>query len=447
MCQAQGGLADPNRGNAAHRRSPRAHGATLRDRAGAALRDAGGGEIEVVDRRRDLSNRAGRPGRRRLDQRAARLVRPAAATDRDQGAGHLLRLPGSGGLRARPIPGLDLDGRAVVLRLPDLRRGRPEGRRGLRRPGGGPGPTDVRTRRGRVRAREAFMAARLPGAVGPPIYTKTCLYTLTPDRDFVVDRLPDHPGVVVVLGAGHGFKFASVLGRIAAELSVDGVTPSAGELDAFRIDRPILLEKDPPTRGWCRRPRPARTVRAERLRGTRDPVATYREARARRAPLEEDRCDRPCALGGPAPGCALGLVGGPASSRPRRPVGRRRSGRPAGRDDPGPRLDEPVRHGARRRLRGLHAQLRPAGRLRPGPRAVPGFAESWSAPPTATPGRSRSGGDEVVGRHAGDRRGCLLVVPDRPRRDRADSTSASATSTRTSRTPASPRSSAPTPRR
>lgn len=31
-----------------------------------------------------------------------------------------------------------------------------------------------------------------------------------------------------------------------AELSIDGVTPSAGELEAFRIDRPILLEKDPP---------------------------------------------------------------------------------------------------------------------------------------------------------------------------------------------------------
>ena len=90
------------------------------------------------------------------------------------------------------------------------------------------------------------MASHLPGALGPPIYTKTCLYTLTPDRDFVSTGCPDHPGVVVALGAGHGFKFASVLGRVAAELAVDGVTPSAGELGAFRIDRPILLEKDPP---------------------------------------------------------------------------------------------------------------------------------------------------------------------------------------------------------
>ena len=92
-----------------------------------------------------------------------------------------------------------------------------------------------------------FLEGHLPGALGPPIYTKTCLYTLTPERDFVVDRLPDQPGVAVVLGAGHGFKFASVLGRIAAELSTDGTTPSAPELGAFRIDRPILREVDPAT--------------------------------------------------------------------------------------------------------------------------------------------------------------------------------------------------------
>ena len=92
-----------------------------------------------------------------------------------------------------------------------------------------------------------FLAGRLPGALGPPIYTKTCLYTLTPDRDFVVDRLPEAPGVTVLLGAAHGFKFASVLGRIAAELAVDGSTPSGPDLERFRIDRPILLEADPAT--------------------------------------------------------------------------------------------------------------------------------------------------------------------------------------------------------
>ena len=92
-----------------------------------------------------------------------------------------------------------------------------------------------------------FMATYLPGAVGPPIYTKTCLYTLTPDRDFVVDRLPDLPGVAVGLGAAHGFKFASVIGRVAGRAEHDGSTPSAAEIARFRIDRPILLEDDPAT--------------------------------------------------------------------------------------------------------------------------------------------------------------------------------------------------------
>jgi len=70
---------------------------------------------------------------------------------------------------------------------------------------------------------------------------------MTPDRDFVVDRLPGVPGVLVVLGAAHGYKFASVLGRILAELVVDRSTPSAGELERFAIDRPILLEANPVT--------------------------------------------------------------------------------------------------------------------------------------------------------------------------------------------------------
>ena len=96
---------------------------------------------------------------------------------------------------------------------------------------------------------EAFVGRYLPAAAGPPILTRTCLYTLTPERDFVVDRIPGLPAVTVLLGAGHGYKFASVLGRIAAELAIDGATASAGDLDRFRIDRPLLLDPDPP-RSW-----------------------------------------------------------------------------------------------------------------------------------------------------------------------------------------------------
>ena len=115
----------------------------------------------------DVPDRAGRARRRRLDQRAARLVRPAPAADRHQGAGDLLRLPGPGGLRARPVPGLDLDGRAVLLRLPDVRRGRTEGRPGLWRPAGRAGRPDVRARRGRLRARRGVHGEPPAGRARP----------------------------------------------------------------------------------------------------------------------------------------------------------------------------------------------------------------------------------------------------------------------------------------
>jgi sarcosine oxidase len=87
-----------------------------------------------------------------------------------------------------------------------------------------------------------FVEAHLPAAGTKEIYTKTCLYTLTPERDFVIDRVPDAPGVLVGLGAAHGFKYASVIGRILVELALDGTSPSDGEIGAFRIDRPALMD-------------------------------------------------------------------------------------------------------------------------------------------------------------------------------------------------------------
>ncbi len=64
----------------------------------------------------------------------------------------------------------------------------------------------------------------IPSALGPVIYTKTCLYTLTPDRDFVVDSIAGQPGAAMAIGAGHAFKFASVIGKTLAELAADGKT-------------------------------------------------------------------------------------------------------------------------------------------------------------------------------------------------------------------------------
>ena len=89
-----------------------------------------------------------------------------------------------------------------------------------------------------------FLGKYIPKALGPIIYTKTCLYTLTPDRDFVVDRLPDHPNVAVGIGGGHGFKFASLIGRILSELAIDGRTER--NIEPFRIERAILQLTNPP---------------------------------------------------------------------------------------------------------------------------------------------------------------------------------------------------------
>jgi sarcosine oxidase len=90
---------------------------------------------------------------------------------------------------------------------------------------------------------ERWARQYLPKALGPVHLRKTCLYTLTPDRDFVLDLVPGHPEIAVAIGAGHAFKFASVIGRILSELVIDGSTPS--DIRPFAIDRPILKEANP----------------------------------------------------------------------------------------------------------------------------------------------------------------------------------------------------------
>lgn len=85
-----------------------------------------------------------------------------------------------------------------------------------------------------------FLRRHLPGFAGPELYTKTCLYTIPPDQNFVLDTLPDHPQIAAAVGAGHAYKFAALLGKILAELAVDG--ESAFPLDAFSITRPAVTD-------------------------------------------------------------------------------------------------------------------------------------------------------------------------------------------------------------
>ncbi|HEY3530956.1 MAG TPA: N-methyl-L-tryptophan oxidase [Nocardioides sp.] len=85
----------------------------------------------------------------------------------------------------------------------------------------------------------AFMRSLLPGS-GPVVRSLRCQYTLTPDRDFVLAPVPDHPAVVVGLGSAHGFKFAPTFGRILADLVTTGETTS--DVSAFGFDRPGLTD-------------------------------------------------------------------------------------------------------------------------------------------------------------------------------------------------------------
>lgn len=71
----------------------------------------------------------------------------------------------------------------------------------------------------------AFLSQYLPAIDGPCRRASVCIYTLTPDRHFVIDLHPDHANVALAAGfSGHGFKFSSVVGEILADLADNGRT-------------------------------------------------------------------------------------------------------------------------------------------------------------------------------------------------------------------------------
>lgn len=86
----------------------------------------------------------------------------------------------------------------------------------------------------------AFLTRHIPGFAGPEQSTKTCLYTIPPDQNFVLDTLPSDPRVVVAVGAGHAYKFAALIGTILTELALNGT--SSYPIDAFTYNRPALTD-------------------------------------------------------------------------------------------------------------------------------------------------------------------------------------------------------------
>ncbi len=69
------------------------------------------------------------------------------------------------------------------------------------------------------------LATRIPSLNGPLVKAHTCMYTLTPDENFVVSKHPQSSMVTIAAGfSGHGFKMASVIGEVLADLAECGKT-------------------------------------------------------------------------------------------------------------------------------------------------------------------------------------------------------------------------------
>ena len=72
---------------------------------------------------------------------------------------------------------------------------------------------------------DAFAARRMPDVATTRIKSVTCRYTMLPGENFLIDLLPGDPNIVVCSAcSGHGFKFATAIGDILADLALEGGT-------------------------------------------------------------------------------------------------------------------------------------------------------------------------------------------------------------------------------
>ena len=120
--------------------------------------------------------------------------------------------------------------------------------------GGTPAAPDAPRREveaGEIEAMRVLLRRYLPRADGPLRSSATCLYTNTPDGHFLVDVHPHHPQVVIAsVCSGHGFKFASAMGEVLADLLLE--KQGRFDLGPFRLGR--LLRPPAPGTGATRAP-------------------------------------------------------------------------------------------------------------------------------------------------------------------------------------------------
>jgi sarcosine oxidase len=103
-----------------------------------------------------------------------------------------------------------------------------------------PATIDRRINDEEIAALRKAIAQIIPSLDGELLKGATCMYTNTPDKDFILDTHPAHPQVSIAAGfSGHGFKFCSVVGEIMADLAEAGQTRH--DLGPFRVAR--FIEK------------------------------------------------------------------------------------------------------------------------------------------------------------------------------------------------------------
>jgi len=137
------------------------------------------------------------------------------------------------------MPGFLVDeGEATYFGFPDLGEGVKVGRHGHFFEEIDPEQPNPPINAADRAATEDFMARRMPGVVPTGTRFITCRYTMLPGEDFLIDFVPGEKRVVVASPcSGHGFKFASVIGEILADLAAEGGTALPIGLFSFEAMR------------------------------------------------------------------------------------------------------------------------------------------------------------------------------------------------------------------
>ena len=183
----------------------------------------------------DIGAGGGDSGGRLVRGAAGRGGDPRPAADRDAAADPVLSPRAAGGDWPTLID-WSADGRAVWYAVPAA-GGAPGVKVGAHAPGPavdpGSGPfAEIDPAAEEAAAR--FVRERLPGLVPDGLGAETCLYTMTPDEHFVIDR--EGPVVVGGGGSGHAFKFGPLLGEMLADLALG--RPTRVPRGRFALGRP-----------------------------------------------------------------------------------------------------------------------------------------------------------------------------------------------------------------